>query len=302
MPGLQPGELLVDAPLGQMEALGLRGGPAMNPADGRLCTIVAEQDRPAVAGAGLVSWTAAEWLALFVAGEIRRMANRHLDIVEVEYKLAQLDEFSPDLVQATLQRYSPADLTVVLRALLSEGLSIRDLPLLLGLLLQYDTIPVDANTTVVLDDRLPVAEASTGQPAEEQARYLAFVRQGLKRYLSYHYAKDLVGLAVFRLEPEFEATARAANANAALFDEAEQEAVRDAVWAAIGDEPRRKRTPVLVRGPTTRMAVRRLLAPELPDLPIVAQEELLPGIAIRPVSTIDIERSLVNAAPSRRSS
>jgi hypothetical protein len=227
-----------------------------------------------------------------VKAELRRQASRLLSIEDVEYMLARLDGVFPELVSATLEQVPLGDLTRVLRALLEEGVRIRDLRAILERLLQYDTVPVDANRYCVLDDRLPLPIDPPPPPAPPWSRYLAFVRsgRGLQNHLSHTYrVGGPVALQVraIHLAEQLEERVRdAVAAGAGRPDsggtwEETQAAVLAAVWEELSSLPDRAAPVVLlVRDPLTRRVVRDQIAGELPTLPVVVTAELRPDIEI----------------------
>jgi hypothetical protein len=221
-----------------------------------------------------------------VGAELRRQAGRLLGIEDVEWALARLAEVFPKLVSATLERIALGDLTRVLRALLEEQVTIRDLRALLERLVQYDTIPVDAHRHVVLDDRLPIPGEPSAPPGPLWSRYLAFVRSGsgLRNRLTHDYRLgDLVAkrLRAIRLPEQLEerlhetVAADRGPSSARSASEELREEVLAGVWQARSRLPERTtRFVLLVHDPLTRRVVRDQIAGELPGVPVVAEAEL----------------------------
>jgi hypothetical protein len=226
-------------------------------------------------------------LAGGVGAELRRQAGRLLGIEDVEWALARLEEVFPKLVAATLERVALGDLTRVLRALLEEQVSIRDLRAILERLVQYDTIPVDAYRHVVLDDRLPVPPEPPARPGPLWSRYLAFVRSGsgLRNRLTHDYR--LGGLVatqvgVIRLPEQLEERVQAA---ATVDAEGAWEELQAEVLAEVWRKRSRLRDHdgrfiLLVRDPLTRRVIRDQIAGELPGVPVVAAVELRQDVEI----------------------
>jgi hypothetical protein len=229
-----------------------------------------------------------------VKRELRRQAGRLLGIEDVEYLLARLNGIFPELVAATLERVPLGELTRVLRALLEEGVGIRDLRAILERLLQYDTVPVDASRYRVLDDRLPVDPDSPPAPFPPWSWYLAFVRsgRGLQNHLSHAYRQGgavATQVRAVKLPEQVEGLVREAAAGGGRRSgdggtwEGAQSAVLAAVWKELSRVPARDAPIVLVvRDPLVRRLVRDHLAGELPDLPVVVRTELRSDIKILP--------------------
>jgi hypothetical protein len=228
---------------------------------------------------GSLAWAAYQHLS--------SRADRLVGIEDVEYALVQLGDAVPELVSATLASLSLGDLTRALRALVEEHVPVRNLVALLERLLQYDSIPADAFSHVVLDDRLPVG----GTDVELGWRVLlAFVRggTGLRSYFTNRYS---AGGAVQVIAADVDVERRALEAVAAGSAGSEAgEAIRDAVWRRVGDPS--GNLPILATTPAGRAALREILAPELPDQAVITPLELLPDARIEVIESV-----AANASP-----
>jgi flagellar biosynthesis component FlhA len=71
-----------------------------------------------------------------------------------------------------------------------------------------------------------------------------------------------------------------------LDDDAE-EAWRDAVWSALQPISDGPSAASVVTSPAIRSAVRTLLAPEFPELPVLSRTELVDGGPVEPAVTVD---------------
>jgi hypothetical protein len=295
--GVSPEEVLVRAPVDVLSAANIGARPAANPAiDGQL-SVAASAEREQLERLGLAWWAFPEVLRLTLAGEIRRRAHLLLDMEQVEYQLGQLEEVFPGLVEAALTRISLGDLTRILRGLLREGVSIRDLKTILERLVQYDSVPADPHRYLVLDERLPLADRSSHGDWRHR---LEFVRSGLTYQLSERYARGRDSVDVYRVNPRLERLATGEREQGGSdhgrggLDEELEEAARDALWAQAARFAGAPRPPLVYTTNGARAAVRDLLAPEFPDLPVVSAAELRRDIAIHPLGEIGV------AAPSMR--
>lgn len=265
--GLFPVERSVDAPVESSAAPEISGQPTASPAD----------------------------IVFVVGSEIAREVERLLDVGYVEHQLAQLQEAFPELVRAATEQYSVGDLTRVLRGLVRENLSIRDMRTILERMLQYDTISIDSSKYVVLDDRLASKQGTPPELVRGWESYREFVRSGLKYYMSYAYAQQPDTLYAYLLDQQLEtyldavaARGRSSSVRARLA-EGEQETLRDAVWAEVGEVMATSARPVILAAGGTRATLRELIAPELPDLPVMAYSELAPGLDVEPIGSIGLE-------------
>ncbi len=229
-----------------------------------------------------------------VYGELTRSADLLLSVEDVEYLLAQLAQSHPVLVRIVMARFSIGDITRVLRGLLREGISIENPRAILERLLQYEAISVGSNGYTIFDDRFVSEEGA--QSAHDWKNYREFVRSGLKDYMGYKYAQGQNRLRVFSIDPDLEASLEATATNAGEtderaggLDEAEQEALRHAIWNALKDlADTSAGPPVVLTTSSARAKLRELIAPELPDLPVLARSELPRGINADSVATISL--------------
>jgi hypothetical protein len=296
IPGLRPGEIFVNETVERLLLLQQIGQPALSPINGSQCAVLPEAAKEVVEQAGLTTWNAAGYLILVLAAEIRRYAQRLVSSADAEYLLAQLENAFPELVQASAARYSPQVLAPVLRGLLEEGLSIRNLRAILELLLEFDTVSVDTAEYIVLDPRLAMPKEALVGGGKNYRNYLEHVRSGLKYYITnkyYNYSAGYDSLLVYLLDSTVEAQItrweieRRCGPRGAI--SAEQ--LRDAIRAAIRAEARSvagDTRPIIVTTNAARRATWELIADELPDLPVVAYSELQPDINITPVARISL--------------
>ena len=257
-------ELLVNTHPGTLAALGIPVRAMTNPATGAEATVVAARGQAVFEKAGFTFWTPAGFAALVLYGEVRRQLPRLLGIEDAEYLLSQLAAPAPDLVAAVCGRFPIGDVTRVLRGLLREGVSIRNLAAILDRLLQFDTVPADSPDEIIFDDRLPVPADS----APHWTRLREFVRGGLKEQLTFSIGRGQANLPVIVLDRTIEA-----RLPAAPLDESEARAFVSGVQKLLAQTP----PPcALLANPLTRAACRELLARDLPLLPVLAYSELTP--------------------------
>ena len=165
---------------------------------------------------------------------------------------------------------SPVLLTDVLRRLLEEGISLRNLPDILGALAEWAP-----------HERDPVALTE-------------HVRGALRRAITHKHAGDSGVLAAYLLDPIIEDTIRDAIQKTATgsYLALEPQLSRDivaAVGRAVGpagpDGPSRA---VLLTGAEIRRYVRRLVETDHPDIAVLSFQELAPEAQIRPIARISI--------------
>jgi type III secretory pathway component EscV len=113
-----------------------------------------------------------------------------------------------------------------------------------------------------------------------------------KSDLSYKYGQEQQRVNAYQVEHALEAKVTAAAIHGgpdgieSLVSEADYIAICDAIWAAVGDIMVDTSRPIILTTSSARAALRSLIAPELPDLPVVARSELRPEIHVQPIATI----------------
>ena len=283
--GLEQGTVFVPLPHADLAQMGVHGTPALDPAGRNFGTEVREQDREILRGPAFLDLRGFFFEALYA--ELRRQAYRLICVEDVRGRLGSLAEAFPELAaQLGLQGISPELLTRILRALLREGISIRDLRSIAERLVDFETIPMPPLGCDVIDDRIPCpSEATPGWPA-----YLAFVRTGLKRQLSHQYGRQgrlRAYVLDSKLESQFDRSDTAPGFADPLAMDPEKESLRDKLWTRISAgtaEP-----DLILTSTSARLAVRETIASEFPDLPVLAAGELRPDLLVNVdrVATID---------------
>lgn len=211
--------------------------------------------------------------AAFVADELgwalRAEAAEFLGVQEAREIADGLESTHPALVQEVVPRLvSFAQLAEVLRRLVREGVSIRDLRAIFEAL------------------------AGAGAYDRDPATLAEAVRLHLRRQLTEQATGGRDALPVYVLAPEAELAFReAASAAAGLEYVPLEPSVALAVLAGLREEESRPRLagatrPCVVVPREIRRAVRAVTETELPHVPVVAYQELLPAVALHPIAAL----------------
>jgi type III secretion protein V len=199
---------------------------------------------------------------------LRRHGHELFSIEEAQNLLDALERTHPALVHEVVPKLiSPVLLTDVLRRLVEEGISLRNLRDILGALAEW--APQERDPVVLTEH----------------------VRGALRRTITYRHAGDGGVLAAYLLDPMIEDTVREAIQKTATgsYLALEPQLSRDiiaAVGRAIG--PAGANGAVLVTGAEIRRYVRRLVELDHPDLAVLSFQELSPEAQIRPIARITI--------------
>ncbi len=212
----------------------------------------------------LVTFTDGPALAAELSKLLRRRASDLFGMSETQRLLDELEGVFPATVRAVVPK--PVSLTLltdVLKRLVEEGVSIRDLRAIL-----------EALATIATTERDPL------QLAE-------YVRSQLKRANTFRLTGGAGHIDVVTLDPSIEDAVRravtktAAGAFLTLAPAASRDVVAS-VKRAISES--NAAPPVILTQPDVRRFVRKLVEAELPDAIVVSYAELLPELSLRPIA------------------
>jgi type III secretion protein V len=198
----------------------------------------------------------------------RRYGHELFGLEETQALLDALERTHPALVREVVPKLiSPVLLTDVLRRLVEEGISLRNLRDILGALAEWAT-----------QERDPVALTE-------------HVRVALRRAITYKHAGDGGVLAAYLLDPMIEDAIRDAVQKTATgsYLALEPQISRDinaAVGRALG--PEGSNGAVLLTSVEIRRYVRRLVELDHPGLAVLSFQELAPEAQIRPIARITV--------------
>ncbi len=203
---------------------------------------------------------------------VRARAADFVGIAETQHLLDQLEQIAPALVRQTV----PKPLTVslladVLRRLVEEGVSVRDLRAIL------EALSSVANTE---KDALNLTEFVRGQLRRATTYRLTSGRSELPVYLLDSGIEEAIRHAITRTAAgSFLTLAPAAGRDVVA-------AIRRALATPLPQDRATQPRPVqvILTQPDIRRFVRKLIEVDLPDITVVSFAELLPEISLRPVA------------------
>ncbi|GEM_PF-2017747 len=289
--GLESDEFLVNDVRDRLkQLLNIDAREARNPANGDPCAIVQEIEETVKVcrEAGLTIWGPSGFLVLALSAEIRKNAATFQTIAITEYILEALRGAFPELIDAALRRFSVKQCCLVLRDLLEEEISIRDLRSILESMLSVSgTTDVDQVRYIVF---IPHAEgllAVTGAKSVDNlaiADYSSYVRTSLKKYISHKYTRGQSTLVVYLLDPDIER--RIGDIGAQPLTAEEREEFREAFSLEFGRLPSTSQNGAVLTSMDIRRTVRKLIQADFPYLAVLAYQELSPEMNIQPVARI----------------
>jgi type III secretory pathway component EscV len=282
VPGLSAGELLVNDTPHRMQLLGVAGRPAINPANGARCSIIGREATAVCEGAGLTTWSPAGYTILSLSAAIRRHAGALLPRLVVDHTLKNLARAFPDLVDAADHAFSLDDTTRVLRGLLREEVTIRNLRHILEAMVALGPPPdVDLARHTVFT--LPGNDTIRPRGAARIPSIVEGVRSGLKRQISHMLTQGGSTLVVYLLDPEIERNLAEGEPTPALVA-----AVRRAMADQRESQAHFPRPPAVLTSSHARARCAALFEGDVPRRAVIAYTELSPDLNIQPIMRISL--------------
>ena len=217
--------------------------------------------------AGLSSMTTAEILIYHLSFVLKRHAESFIGIQETYFLLNNMEEQFPDLVKE-IQRVLPLQkVAEILKRLVSESISIRNMRTVLEALIEW------------------------GQKEKDSVLLTEYVRMSLGRQISYQFSAGQNILPAYLIESSIEEKIRGAirqtsgGSYLALDSESAHQFV-DSVKKTVGTLTDHQQNPVLVTATDIRRYVRKLIELEIYDLPVLAYQELTQEMTIQPLGKI----------------
>jgi type III secretion protein V len=212
----------------------------------------------------------AQSLLIELLPTLERRAQDFLGLSEAQGLLDELEQLAPASVRQVVPKpINLVQLTDILRRLVEERVSIRDLRAIL-----------EALSLVGAAEKDPLTLAE-------------FVRSQLRRPITHSLTRGARELSVLLLDSHIEESVRGAitRTPAGSFLALAPVATRDiltAVRRAINNHAADAAPVVLLTQPDIRRYVRKLLEPDLPDVRVISYAELLPEVAIKPLGRATI--------------
>ena len=219
--------------------------------------------------AGIRYWTGLEVMILHLSKFYRQYASEFIGIQEVRAILEFIEKSFPDLIKEVTRLVPLQKLTEILRRLVQEQVSIKDLRTILEALSEW------------------------GQSEKDTVLLTEYVRSSLKRYISYKYSLGQSVLSVYLLDPEIEDMVRGAikqtSAGSYLaLDPDSVQLILHSMRNTIQPTPPGGQPPVLLTAIDVRRFVRKLIEGEFPDLSVVSYQEIVPEIRIQPLGRVQL--------------
>ncbi len=248
---LPEGSLFALQPAVELKAAGIDGATAQD-ALGRQVTAVSVE-RETLHDKGIASRSSRELLGEHIGLLLKKRAAHFLGVQEVAASVATLETQAPALVKEALNKVPLPLLTDVLKKLLQEQVSIRNLRTILDALVS------------------PTTEGDAVQLAER-------CRAALSRQISHQFTVNGGPLFAWLVDPAVEEKLRQGGT---ALDPSDATAIIEGARRVV-----RQGKGVLLASPDVRRMLRKLLEGALPELAVLTFNELDPELQVRPVGRL----------------
>ncbi len=265
---IEPGKVLVAEPAENLALFQIPAEETTNPATGQPAAWIPEESADLARQAGMQVVDPAEVLVLHMAGFLKRYLHEFLGLQETQTMLEHLAQAYPKLVEEVVPKLiSLHQLAEVLRRLVREGISIRDLKGILEAMSEWGRIESD-----------PIALTE-------------LVRSSLARQICFKYARRDGRLIVYQIDPEIQQTVADSIRHTSTGKYIDippdmQMEILAAIRNQLGDRPPTAAKPVVLTEPEVRPFIRRLVEIEFPDAAVISMRELTPELIPQPIGVI----------------
>ena len=270
-----------------VKQLGVAAEPAVHPETGSACAVVGVDAADACRREKLTVWNSKEHVILIVKATLRSAAGAFVNRILIDTYLSHVGHIKPALAKAAAQTVDKDVLVQVVRELLKEQISVRDMPSLLHAMLSARTsITVDLAREIVFAHAAspPMLRAPNRRPGLIVADYVEYARAAWRRYISHKYTRGQNTLLVYLLDPEIESRLRQPRP----LTEDEARAVASQIRREIPANDT-ARDVVILTTQECRRGLRQAIYGELPNLAVLSYQELSPDINIQPLARISAD-------------
>lgn len=208
-------------------------------------------------------------LVHMLGDSLSRYADRFLGIQETRSLLAAMERDYGDLVSEAIKIVPLQKLAEVLRRLVEEGVSIRNMRIVLEGVIEW------------------------GQKEKDVAMLAEYVRGELKRQISHTHANKQHVIPAFLIEQDTETMVRDAIRHTSVgsylaLDNDVSQRLLDKIRTEVGDISSHAITPVILTSIDIRRFVRNLLVGNDVDLPVLSYQDLANEVTVQPLGSITV--------------
>ncbi|HVE86415.1 MAG TPA: flagellar biosynthesis protein FlhA [Myxococcales bacterium] len=252
---ISPQDAYASVPPHELAFLQIKAEADLDPATGKPCSRVPREAAPRLQAAQVQVRTARQVLLEHVLALLRKRAALFFGVQELQALLESFEPVAPALVKEALAKVPLPLLADVLRKLVREEVSIRNLRAILEALVS------------------PLTEGDADALAEK-------CRQALHRALSHRHAPNGL-LYAYLLDPAVEAVLREGGPKGLALDPEKVSAILESIRRLCASGK-----VVLLTAPDVRRTLRRLCEGTFPDVAVLTYAELDMELQIRPIGRL----------------
>ncbi|MBV7338551.1 FHIPEP family type III secretion protein [Chloroflexi bacterium TSY] len=291
--GLESGSFFVNESPAKLAQFNITAKSAINPTDGSRGSIIQDRDNTLewCKSMDMPTWTPLEFIVLSISSEVRRNASKLLTAETVSFSIDLLRKEFPHLVASVVARFDIISLVSILRDLLYEQISIRNLQGILESLLTINGITrVDLSKYMVfspnIEQLVPLCKDKTIENVDI-SDYSKYVRIPLiESYISNSYWAENKTLAIYQLDSLLEGRIRRLDADP--LQEKEHNQLIQILYELTSVRPDPSQYPAVITNIDIRKRFRLLIEKELPQLAVLCYQELKAGMKLQLIEVISI--------------
>ena len=285
-------QILVNDTPERLRLLNITGERTTNPANGNECAFVDAAMRSICEDTGLTTWDDRGYIVLLLSNCIRRGAASFVNRYFLEYILSSLEQAFPILIKKIREHFDGDMLVQILRGLLQEEISIRDLRKILDCLLSANMTLSDDHGDISLSKHILFFHNASSPVLTHRARrfyqltptdYISHVRTELKQYISHKYTRSQNTLIVYLIDPQTESRLLQPKPLTA----SEKDSLLNSFQTEVDSLPSTATNPVVLTTLQIRHLLRQEIFHDFPNLAVLSYHELSPDMNIQPIARID---------------
>jgi hypothetical protein len=284
--GLASTEALINETVEKLKVYNIEARAGINPVNRNVLAIVNMEDVDQLNTKGYAAWDARRYLVLCLSTFLRKHGWVCLTRSLTEEYIGGLQSRLPRLAEMIRQQPGLAFTTHVLRMLVRNEISIRNLKFVLEAILESDYVIADGHADIIFDDRIPVHEQEAKEWQKDALNVVAFVRSRLKRVISSKYLRNQNTLFVYQVDPSIEKLVDPVlNPNMNASDEQRLTAALDTAFRRL--QPEVQQTIVLTTV-NARPHLEKVVQRSYPNVAVLAYTELTPDTGVQPIAKISL--------------
>jgi len=294
MIGLRPDQCLVNDTAERLRLMDIESTATSNPATDIEGSLIALSLQDVAVSAGLAKWNQLGYLILTFAAFLRANSKCFLHRQAVQDQLEQLQWIFPALTTTVNSNVSVTQITRVLRALVAEEISIKNLKLILERLLEYNYTLSETARRSTTGNMPTTPEQLDDDRFNDFFDLLSFVRSGMKHQIGQKYSRGTSTIVVYLLDQEIEElllehqSLETGDMWRTELDDHERDEILDAIRAELAHLPPTAMRPAILTTADVRASLREIIASELPRMFVISYPDLPSNMNVQPVARISL--------------